>query len=93
VIPAELERIILDCLEKDPARRPPTAAVLGDRLAACPLARQWTRERAEDWWRTYMPQPEPERQVADVLLSHEGSHASVLRPRRSTRPVGSAGSR
>ncbi|HKE20360.1 MAG TPA: serine/threonine-protein kinase [Kofleriaceae bacterium] len=92
-IPAELERIILDCLEKDPARRPPTAAALGDRLAGCPLPRPWTRERAEDWWRTHMPQPEPERQVADVLLSHEGSPASVLRPRRSTRPVGSAGSR
>jgi eukaryotic-like serine/threonine-protein kinase len=92
-IPAELEKIIVDCLEKDPAKRPSTAAVLAGRLAACPLSRQWTRDRAELWWRTHMPQPEPERHLADVLLSHEGSPASVLRPRRSSRPIGSAGSR
>jgi eukaryotic-like serine/threonine-protein kinase len=94
-IPAELEQIIMDCLEKDPARRPPSAAVLADRLAAVPLAQQWTRERAETWWSSNMPQPEPERQVAEVLLSHEGAPTKVreLRPRRASRPIGSSTSR
>jgi eukaryotic-like serine/threonine-protein kinase len=34
-IPAELERIVLDCLAKDPAARPPSAADLQERLERC----------------------------------------------------------
>jgi len=83
-IPPALEQVIMDCLEKDPARRPPSAAVLADRLSAVEFSHQWTRERAEAWWRTNMPDPSPERPVAEVLLSHEGTPGAVreLRPRR-----------
>jgi eukaryotic-like serine/threonine-protein kinase len=54
-IPDGLERIILSCLEKDPARRPQTALELLDLLSMCPLPKRWTTQRAEDWWRTHIP--------------------------------------
>ncbi len=84
-IPPELEQVIMDCLEKDPERRPATAAELARRLSACPTPERWTRERAERWWRTHLPQHLRERPVAELLLSHEGApaHARELRPRRA----------
>ncbi len=48
---ADLQGVILRCLEKDPDRRYPDAASLDAALAACACASQWTPERAEDWWR------------------------------------------
>jgi eukaryotic-like serine/threonine-protein kinase len=49
-IPPALELIVLDCLAKDPAARPGTADELSDRLAAVPLAGEWTPARASEWW-------------------------------------------
>ena len=54
-IPPELERIILACLEKDPARRPQTAQELERMLAACPLPAAWNPQRAEAWWSKHLP--------------------------------------
>jgi serine/threonine-protein kinase len=54
-IPAELERVILACLEKDPARRPQSAAELASLLASSTLRESWNQERAEVWWRTHEP--------------------------------------
>jgi eukaryotic-like serine/threonine-protein kinase len=51
-IPPELETLILTCLAKDPQARPQTADALADRLAAVPLDRLWSRDRARDWWST-----------------------------------------
>jgi serine/threonine-protein kinase len=48
-IPAALEDVVMDCLQKDPARRPQTAGELARRLRAVPLD-PWTPERAEKWW-------------------------------------------
>ncbi len=48
---ADLQGVILRCLEKDPDRRYPDAASLDKALAACACAGQWTPERAEEWWR------------------------------------------
>jgi serine/threonine-protein kinase len=55
-IPPELDRLILDCLEKDPERRPADARELAQRLSACEEATTaWTAERAERWWDTHYP--------------------------------------
>jgi serine/threonine-protein kinase len=49
-IPAALEEIILRCLDKDPARRPPSAAELSRELAALDIESRWTEARARAWW-------------------------------------------
>jgi serine/threonine-protein kinase len=50
-VPADLQRIILRCLEKDPDRRYQDAATLEKALAACEGIGAWTAGRAEEWWR------------------------------------------
>jgi serine/threonine-protein kinase len=49
-IPSALERLVLDCLEKDPDRRPSNAEELAHRLRATGLAPAWTQEMAGQWW-------------------------------------------
>ena len=49
-IPADLESLILACLEKDPARRPRDAPALRALLAACHDVRPWTADDARRWW-------------------------------------------
>ena len=83
-IPPLLEDLIMECLEKDPARRPVSAEVVSSRLEAVPLASPWTAERAERWWATHRPRPADERPVADLLLSHEGRELRI-RPRVTPR--------
>ena len=51
-VSAELEAIVLACLEKDPARRPQTATELRARLEACAVE-PWDAERARRWWRDH----------------------------------------
>jgi eukaryotic-like serine/threonine-protein kinase len=54
-IPADLEAIVLACLAKDPAARPQTADELAARLASVRLEREWTGERAREWWDKHRP--------------------------------------
>jgi len=49
-IAADLERVLMDCLAKDPARRPHSADELARRLRACADADRWTESDAERCW-------------------------------------------
>lgn len=54
-IPEELERVILRCLEKDPADRYQTAEEFAEALVeSCPEPR-WTPRRASEWWQLHLP--------------------------------------
>ncbi len=55
-IPADLEDLILACLSKDPAGRPPTCEDLVHELEGIKLAEPWTTERAADWWHVHLPE-------------------------------------
>jgi hypothetical protein len=49
-VPAGLERLILACLEKDPARRPGSAALLRDALGDLDDVGRWSEREASAWW-------------------------------------------
>jgi len=54
-VPADLERLILACLEKSAERRPQTAAELQAQVRGCRGFGAWDRERARQWWREHGP--------------------------------------
>lgn len=54
-IPPELERIVLQCLEKKADDRPADAMVLDRMLRDTGLGLEWDEERAARWWETHLP--------------------------------------
>jgi serine/threonine protein kinase len=54
-VPPDLEAVIMDCLQKDQARRPQTARELDRLLATCAAASSWDNDHAEEWWRMHLP--------------------------------------
>ncbi len=49
-VPADLQAVILRCLEKRPQDRFPNAASLHEALGACRCAGKWTEAEATAWW-------------------------------------------
>jgi serine/threonine-protein kinase len=55
-LPADLQALVLRCLEKDPDDRFADAASLEQALSACGCAGRWTREKAARWWQEHAPE-------------------------------------
>ena len=55
-IPAQLDALVLECLSKDPRRRPASAEALGERLDRVPVVREWDQRRARAWWEMHEPE-------------------------------------
>jgi len=53
VIPPALDALILQCLAKDPAQRPPSATELANRLATTVSPDAWTADDAHRWWQLH----------------------------------------
>lgn len=51
-VPADLERIVLRCMEKNPADRYQSVGELAADLVRTSLHGKWTREHAYEWWRS-----------------------------------------
>jgi serine/threonine-protein kinase len=54
-VPPALDRLVLDCLAKDPAKRPSSAEHVSERLSAIELDTPWSAERARQWWGQHAP--------------------------------------
>lgn len=54
-VPADLEKVILQCLEKDPEKRPQDVEELSSLLSHCEESRSWRRKEARAWWRIHLP--------------------------------------
>ncbi|NUQ65068.1 MAG: serine/threonine protein kinase [Pirellulales bacterium] len=49
-IPPDLDRLVLDCLAKEPACRPPDVAAVIERLDGIDFHRVWRQADARRWW-------------------------------------------
>jgi hypothetical protein len=70
-IPADLEQIVLRCLEKDRESRYSDVKMLAEALGACRDAGRWTETDAVTWWAEH----------------HESVGAAGLNGRESTPPT------
>lgn len=70
-VPAELEQLVMRCLEKDPDRRPASADDIVEQLDRMENGRRWTQTDARGWWEAYMSAPaseinDPDRRLVAV---------------------------
>ncbi len=49
-VPAELDELIVACLEKRPEARPASASAVVERLESIAMAEPWSRAHARAWW-------------------------------------------
>jgi len=77
-IPADLERVILACLSKNPDDRPQSAEALSLELAKCSMDDSWSEARAAEWWNVHSPStlassPEPSMPAGEQHPSSPGT--------------------
>ena len=85
-IPAELDRLVLDCLAKDPDDRPANAGVLYRRLAECPVPDPWDRDRAVAWWALHLSDLDLDPSPGQDRAGGDAGEATVLYVEEQTDP-------
>ena len=74
-VPASLDRAVMMCLAKEPAERPAGAETLASVLDSFDDVGSWTKEDAERWWQSNMPE-DAVRMAGDANPMHTKSSAS-----------------
>jgi eukaryotic-like serine/threonine-protein kinase len=93
-VPSALDQLILECLAKDPARRPATAAELDERLAASIHGDSWTQKNAHAWWELHRLRllesatPQPETVSPDDESAHVHGQRRLCCPLYERTPLG-----
>lgn len=67
-IPADLERVIMRCLAKDPDRRYSSALDLADALRKCSCSSEWNRDFAAQWWKEHGEDDEATQSLAEAAI-------------------------
>jgi tRNA A-37 threonylcarbamoyl transferase component Bud32 len=76
-IPPEIDALVLSCLEKDPARRPPDAESLFTLTCGCQAGGSWNHDRARAWWQAHLPELTVPLSIDDAVAVPD-THSVVL---------------
>ena len=80
----DLEAVILQCLSKSPADRPPDAETLRRQLLDCTPTEPWSDADAQNWWKLQTPHTNLAGQLISTLI------AIAVPPEAATREPGSS---
>jgi serine/threonine-protein kinase len=56
-VAADMDRLVLDCLEKERGKRIGSADELAEKLASISCSNPWTPSRARHWWESSLRSP------------------------------------
>jgi serine/threonine-protein kinase len=70
-IPAEIDALVMSCLEKDPSRRPQDAESLFELACGCRSCETWSSVRAQAWWQAHLPELTVPLMIDDAVATPE----------------------